>query len=190
MGKSASARLRPVGNDGRQAMLSVMNAMTWRIAALAVSALLGTACEREPRSVVPPSDRALTQRFFGLNGVIQGDSAAKVRRLLGPAPEARIAFEKQVQDTVTTWVYPELSIGFIRGVVHDIECNRAPCATPAGIALGDSVRRVVDIYGPADPLPSENLYTLLYANGRSGCGVTFVFDREVVIRIRVWCDRS
>lgn len=184
MGKGTKLSL---GGTGRQECFGALFRPMKPILVIVAGCL--TACAEKEQLPLRLGDTALAASYFGLNGVTQGDSAAKVRAVLGAPLTDSAKFVEAVGDTVTTWTYKELSIDIIDGRVENLDCIAAPCRTPAGIALGDTVPKVIEVYGPADPLPNEREHTLLYVNGRSDCGITFAMERERVARIFVWCDR-
>ena len=133
---------------------------------------------------------ALADIFFAVNGVAQGDSVAEVRRVLGrPTRIDPARYEGIMDDWLTAWHYPGLSVEFLHGEVEYLECFGRSCRAGGGVGIGDSVDVVVAKYG--EPLANfADPGLLKYAYKDRDCGLTFTLVAKRVSKIDLWCDNS
>jgi hypothetical protein len=165
-----------------------------RFARIALGGFVLAACSATAREHVTDSSRqpaATLRDLFSVNGVARGDSLADVRRILGPPTRIDQArYEPIMDDSLTTWHYPDLSIDFLRGAVEYLECTGSSCRSGGGVRMGDSVSVVIAKHGAPLPGRTTGGDVVKYAPRDSDCGMTFSLVAKRVSRISLWCDNS
>jgi hypothetical protein len=159
----------------------------------AITIILAVACSKQDSGAAQRTASMVQAPapLFGLNGVVQGDSAPKARAILGPPIKVEgPAYEESNGDFITTWTYRSLTLSIIEGKVEDMECTKQPCRSTAGITLGDSVSQIFTVYGEAESRPYKGGQLVQYENGKSDCGINFVLQTGRVVSMNVWCDKS
>ena len=149
------------------------------------------------RDTVAVSESALVQdsmaqmdtRRFRINGIALDQTEAEVKQLVG-RPQSRSPKEyiEVLGDSVWSWTYADLTIGFLRGKVDRITCVGASCSTVDGVRVGDSWPHVHDIYGPS--LPNDAPSQAQYWGRRCDCAMTLSFSAGKVAKIEIWFDES
>jgi hypothetical protein len=111
-----------------------------------------------------------------------GMTTTEVRQLMGKPQKTKLTGICGEEKNLTIWNYPKLELGFTNNQLEYITSSNAKYITSDGITIGDTSKKVQQIYGDRRSAHSKN--SLIYPNSSQG-GLTFQIRSGKVAEIRM-----
>jgi hypothetical protein len=173
----------------RHAASHVVIALATLLSAPACRHHAGAAAVREAKrakGVIPDTE-------VSINGISPGDSAVRVRGVLG-RPDSVTSPRRGISDIIfQTAYYPDLEVEYADGTVAYLTCHTQRCRTRAGFTIGSQRTAIEKHYGaPTDPYPGtwDPATKAFYDGVTHGCGLSFDYSGLAATKVEIWCDLS
>ena len=121
-------------------------------------------------------------------GVALSDSEESVRRFLG-TPTSVVRYQDEMADATAAMLkYDGIEVYLVGDEVYHLYCSASRCKTATGVAVGDPVKRVFEVYGPTEIETSDGTHAVRYGVSGTDCYLSFKLRDDRVVEIDLWLD--
>lgn len=139
-----------------------------------------------PATAPSPAAASIDPSTSHILGIALTDSEESVRRSLGP-PNSVERYQDEMADAPAAMLkYDGIEVYLVGNEVYHLYCSASRCKTATGVAVGDAVKRVFEVYGPAEIETDDGSHFVRYGHTGTDCYLGFKLRDDRVVEIDLW----
>jgi len=124
-----------------------------------------------------------------INGLGIGSSEAEVVAAFGPPARLEKGFDEIEGKPARTVFYDGIEIYLVGDEIYYLTCRARNCVTHDGIRVGDTIEKVLAVFGKGNPEQLEDGTEILrYPFAHADVALTFTLKDGKVIEMELWFD--